>query len=85
MFSTDKHPQKDMTEVTITLVNGNTLRGFFYVTMTQRVGDLLNDQRVFLPFEEAGKNTCLINKSHIVDVQPTHQETGDSKKAIKMW
>lgn len=85
MFSNEKHPQKDLTEVTITLVNGNTLRGNFYVTLNQRVGDLLNDQRIFLPFEEAGKNICLINKSHIVDVQPTCQETDDTRKAIKMW
>ena len=83
LFNSDQYPQKDKTEVMVTLVNGNALRGHFYVTTTQRIGDLLNDQRDFLPFEDAGQQIRLINKSHIVDVQPTCQETDDSMKASR--
>ncbi len=62
--------KKDPTEVHVTLDNGTSMRGFFYVTDGQRVAEVMNDDRRFIPFLDAGDSVRLLNKRNVVEVKP---------------
>jgi hypothetical protein len=58
----------------ITLVTGVTLSGVFFLagssplhTGPERVGDVMNQERGFFPFETGGQ-TSLINRVHVIKV-----------------
>lgn len=58
----------------VTLVTGATLSGDFFLSLSsqlhtgpERVGDLLNFETGFFPFESNGE-TALINRAHVVKV-----------------
>lgn len=58
----------------ITLVTGATVSGVFFLagssqlhTGPERVGDMLNSERGFFPFETSGETT-LINRTHVLKV-----------------
>ncbi len=72
-------PQKDKTEVEVTFINGAKMRGYFYVAHGQRVADMLNDSRVFIPFQDIGHAIRLLSKANIIDVKPTQQGTNQHK------
>ncbi len=74
LYGSSKGPQKDKTEVEVTFINGATMRGYFYVTHGQRVADMLNDSRNFIPFQDIASAIRLVSKSNIIDVKPTRQD-----------
>jgi len=74
LYGSSRPPQKDKTEVEITFINGATMRGYFYVAPGQRVADMLNDNRSFIPFQDIGNAIRLLSKSNIIDVKPTRQD-----------
>ncbi len=76
LYGNSRQPQKDKTEVEVTFINGTTMRGYFYVTHGQRVADMLNDARHFIPFQDIGNAIRLLSKSNIIDVKPTKQDKG---------
>ncbi|MDH5437075.1 MAG: hypothetical protein OEX83_09975 [Gammaproteobacteria bacterium] len=75
-MANDSSQVKNKTEVEITFLNGSSMRGNFFSAVTQRVVDLLNDTREFIPFEDIGGNIRLIRKANIRDVQPSEQDNG---------
>jgi hypothetical protein len=68
--------EKSRTEALVTLANGETIRGFFFVSATgprtsgpERVLDLLNAEAGFFPFErhdERGARTVMYNRAQVV-------------------
>ena len=77
--------EKRRTEVTVTLVGGESARGFVFVALAQsnhegaqRVGELLNQQDGgFFPFEiqtADGARTVLYNRAHVITVELTESE-----------
>ncbi len=84
MLYGNEQQHKDKTEVEVTFVNGAMMRGHFFIAATQRVADVLNDDRQFLPFEDVGNTVRLINKATIVDVKPAYQESGGRRKGISI-
>ncbi len=59
----------------ITLSTGATIEGHFFLSGSsqvhagpERVGDLLNLEAGFFPFETRGGETALINRAHVVKV-----------------
>jgi hypothetical protein len=88
--STERSPssafriEKRRTHATLTLSSGQSIRGSFFVAGgsalhagPERVGDLLNSEPGFLPFEthEDGRaQTVLFNRSQIVMVELADQE-----------
>jgi hypothetical protein len=85
MADTSARQQKDKTEVGIILVNGSRIRGYFYVTKKQRVADVLNDNRVFIPFEDANNEIHLVSKTKIIDVKPTQKTDGDDANGLSIY
>lgn len=84
MLYGNEQQQKDKTEVEVTFVNGSTMRGHFYVAPAQRVADVLNDTRSFLPFEDIANTVRLLNKANIMDVKPAHQQGGGRRQGISI-
>jgi hypothetical protein len=73
-MSSELRVEKRREAAEITLVTGATVPGVFFLapsspshTGPQRVGDLLNDEAGFFPFETGG-TTTLINRAHVLKV-----------------
>jgi hypothetical protein len=65
--------EKHRVSAELTLVTGAAVNGVFFVagstatrTGPERVGDLLNGQDGFFPFERADGSTALYNRAHVV-------------------
>ncbi len=67
----DRRIAKDKTEVQVRLTNGTGMRGHFYLADGQRVADVLNDERQFIPFLDVGESIRLLNKALIIEVTPS--------------
>jgi hypothetical protein len=85
--------EKTRTEATLTLSNGSSVRGYFFVSENsaehagrERITDVLNGDMRFLPFEVKrpnGSQTILFNRDHIVmatlhDGDEARQDSGYS-------
>lgn len=78
--------EKRRTEAVVTLVSGETAKGCFFTAGgtarhegPERIGDLLNSETGFFPFEiQAGeaKRTVLYNRAHLITVHVFEDEAG---------
>jgi hypothetical protein len=76
--------EKARADAILTLSNGDSTGGCFFVARTsartagpERVGELLNAERGFFPFEvrdEKGPRTVLVNRSHVLVVMLADDE-----------
>ncbi len=76
--------EKSRSYATVTLTSGDRLLGAFFVAATgpnlpgpERVGDLLNGDSGFIPFEfhaENGSRTILVNRAQVVAVELAENE-----------
>jgi len=76
--------EKERTEAVVRLSSGETIRGFFFTAGgitwhdgPERIGDLLNSEPGFFPFEvqdETGPRIVLHNRVHVVTVALTTNE-----------
>jgi len=64
---------KDNTEVEVKFVDGTVLRGFLYLSSTERIVDVLNDERDYIPFQDTTHNVQIVNKRTIIRVTPIDQ------------
>ena len=62
--------EKAAIEVDLMLANGTGLRGTLFLGADERISDILNDGRIFLPFQDLGQSVRLIAKQAIVEVKP---------------
>ncbi|WP_419904381.1 hypothetical protein [Kiloniella sp.] len=68
-------------EVEIVLNTGEKLSGIFYAKQYERVSDLLNDARTFLPFKDTNDVMRIIAKETIFQVIPReHNEPQSEQK-----
>lgn len=68
--------EKRRVEATITLVGGDSVHGSFFVG-AERVGDLLNEESGFFPFEiqtAGGSRTVLYNRANMITATLTENE-----------
>lgn len=74
----DLRYEKQRADAVVTLAGGETVRGFFFVAAgsplhvgAERVGDLLNSEAGFFPFElqDSGGRTVLYNRPHVITVR----------------
>jgi len=71
--------EKRRADAVVTLVSGESVKGCFFIAGgtsrhegPERIGDLLNSEAGFFPFEiqaEGGAGTVLYNRSHVILVQ----------------
>ncbi len=74
MSTGPKHQETDKISVEVLLTTGISLRVNLFVNEMQRVNDLLNDGRNFIPFEDVSGQLRLLNKAMIVTVIPSDEE-----------
>lgn len=70
MFTATHVTQKTRIEVELTLADGRFLAGVLFTHAGQRVLDIVNDDRAFIPFEDADGQLMVINKSMIAHIRP---------------
>jgi hypothetical protein len=56
-------PSKDKTSVSITIDGDDVLDGSLFIPSHERLVDVLNDERMFLPFETTDGEFLVINKA----------------------
>jgi hypothetical protein len=76
--------EKHRSRATLTLTTGETIRGSFFVAASgvrvpgrERVGDILNAESGFFPFEiddERGRRTVLFNRTQVIAVVVSDDE-----------
>jgi DnaJ-domain-containing protein 1 len=75
MDSSERIPKAKL-EVEIELDDGRSLAGALYITPQGRLTDLLNDKRLFLPFERSDGTFTTLAKTSIRMVTPLAREKG---------
>lgn len=75
MYDSDPKPQKVRLGVEMEIDGGQRMVGSVFVSHQQRLPDLLNDERGFLPFETSDGLIKIIRKSTIRCVTPLNQVT----------
>ena len=58
------------------LDNGTRMLGALFIKQVQRISDLLNDQRQFLPFENSDGRILYLNKATVSNVTQLVREAG---------
>ena len=79
MFQSDEKITKVKIEAEVELEDGRRLLGFLFVKHMQRVSDLLNDHRQFLPLQLTDGAVVHLHKSKIAQVSQLAQEPGQDE------
>jgi hypothetical protein len=66
--------QKLMAEVEVSMTDGSALRGNFFLNPQERIVDMLNDERNFLPFVNEDGVVVVIAKTAISSIRPLQQK-----------
>ncbi|MDH5750538.1 MAG: hypothetical protein OEY85_14610 [Rhodospirillales bacterium] len=80
MFSSDEVIPRVKIDVIVSLTDGSELRGSFFTSPQQRLIDLMNDPRSYLPFELEDHSIRIFNKSTIGAITPVEQGDGKLQK-----
>ncbi len=62
-------PTKDKMGVTIVTTDGKKMDGYLFVAKNDRLVDVVNDDRMFLPFETDEGDFVILNKTLIAKLQ----------------
>ena len=81
---TPKATPKIKAEVEMITHDGVMLKGKFFMVPSQRVLDVLNDERAFLPFETEDGDIYIINKQFVARIRPIGNEM-QTTKAAPTW
>jgi hypothetical protein len=79
MYDSDEKIAKVKIEAAVELEDGTNLLGFLFVKPMQRVSDLLNDHRQFLPLQVTDGPIVHLHKSKIAKVTQLTQEPGSEE------
>ncbi|MCB9946943.1 MAG: DnaJ domain-containing protein [Rhodospirillaceae bacterium] len=63
--------QKERAQVAIKLTDGTVVSGFLFLSRRERLVDMLNDQRRFVPVQREDGSLVMLNKLSIQRVEPT--------------
>lgn len=73
MYDTDQKLSKLEVEVLVRLNDGSQILGFLAVKQQQRISDLLNDERQFIPLHATDGSVSIVSKAAILKVAPLDQ------------
>ena len=79
MFEPDKKVSKINVEIEMHLDDGNLFLGMVSVRLGQRVSELMNDERQFLPIQLPKGNVIILRKTAIFKVVPLDQHLEHDK------
>ena len=72
-ISSDAVREKLAADVELTLTDGSVLTGEFYLHVRQRIIDIMNDERSYVPFTDSKGDFAVLNKSVIARIKPIDQ------------
>lgn len=84
MFDQDGKTKKNKISVNIDLANGNTIHGCFFAAQGQRLLDLMNDDRAYIPVSDQDGEIIIVQKSSIVQITPTTKKV-TLKRDMPSW
>jgi hypothetical protein len=64
---------KERVEVSIIMPDGSNIEGYVFLGDGERVSDMLNSERKFLPLELASRELLLVNKDSIALCKPINR------------
>ncbi len=73
MLDKEKLRTKYRVKVEVTLIDGSRMCGDLFLGIDQRLLDLFNDQRPFVPFEDANSEVRVLSKTAIMQIRPIQQ------------
>ena len=73
MFGSELLKQKVKNKVELVLDDGTVMKGCLFLSPQQRILDILNDERAFLPFEDGEGTLIVILKTSIRRIKPDEQ------------
>ena len=73
MFNLDGKTKKSKISVNIDLANGNTIEGCFFASQGQRLLDLMNDDRAYIPVSNDDGEIIIVQKSSIIQITPVKE------------
>ena len=79
MFKSDRKLSKIKVEIQVHLDDGDQFLGMLSLSQGQRISDLMNDERQFLPVELSGGNVIFLRKTVISKVVPLDQHIEQDK------
>lgn len=83
MFATNSNvTQKVKTEVELVLTDGTVLNGEMFMHADQRVLDLVNDDRKFVPFASFDGPVSVINKVVIARITPIERSAKSDENVV---
>ena len=69
--------KKDEVPVNIMLTDGTTLEGCVFAADGQRLLDLMNDRRAYIPYNDADGNITIVQKLSISRIAPIKIDVTD--------
>lgn len=78
MFNSSNFIDKTKLDVQLDLIDGSKLVGAVFLSPGQRLSDLLNDDRQFLPFDTTSGLISNLSKTAFVKVTQLDQKLGDT-------
>jgi hypothetical protein len=83
-LDSEKRVDKVSRLVRVRLMDGTEVKGRIFLRQGDRVVDLLNDTRVFIPFEDEETSIIVLNKTAIAGIfDDLNQQTG-VRERVKM-
>ncbi len=74
MFDSSEKITKQKITVEVELEDGKCLVGYMFLKPQGRLTDMMNDDRIFLPFETTDGKFCVLKKSACLSVAPIASE-----------
>lgn len=78
MFNSSNFIDKTKLDVQLDLIDGSKLIGALFLSPGQRLSDLLNDDRQFVPFDTANGLIANLSKTTFAKVTQLDQQLGDT-------
>lgn len=79
-YETDKHVDKDQRLVRVRMIDGTEVKGRIFTVQGDRVVDLMNDSRQFIPFENDETSIIVLNKAAIMGVYDDLDQTSGLRR-----
>ena len=84
MYATNSNvTQKIKTEVELVLTDGTVFSGNMFMHAEQRILDIVNDDRQFVPFVSFDGPVRVINKTVIAHITPVERNVQSDEKIVK--
>ena len=86
MFEKDEFVSRIKIEVDLVLMDGTTLRGSLFAKQRDRLVDIMNDPRTYIPIELEDGTIKVVNKAVISTITPLQQDPDeDHKERAEKW